>query len=56
MLFFKKFYYNFRIPGHSESILKTLLKLLSDLCPDESTIPDKQGALYVSLCTVHNIS
>lgn len=31
-----------RIPGHSESILKTLLKLLSDLCPDESTTPDKQ--------------
>ncbi|XP_019855386.1 PREDICTED: TELO2-interacting protein 2-like isoform X1 [Amphimedon queenslandica] len=29
-----------RIPNHFEPILKSLIKLISDLCPDKSVIPD----------------
>ena len=32
-----------RIPSHKEDVLRTLMKLVSDLCPSDKDIPEKQG-------------
>ena len=34
---------SFRIPYHRDVILKMLLKLVSDLCPEDDHIPEKSG-------------
>ena len=44
-----------RIPHHSETILKALLKLVADLCPQDDIIPEQNGTVamghvYFYLC------
>ena len=34
-----------RIPHHSETLLRALLKLVADLCPQDDIIPEQNGTV-----------